>query len=304
MALPVVVVGSLNEDVLVRLERRPAGGETVSGSDPVPGHGGKGGNQAAAAGRLGAAVAFVGLVGADPEGAAAREALRRAGVDVAAVAASPRPTGRAFVFLTPDGENSIIVSPGANADLTWDYARAHAAVWQREAVLLLQLEINLDVVRRVALAAHAAGARVILNASPAVPLDSELLAACDVLVVNEGEARCLLGPAAGAAAGDPTALARALTAAGPRATVVTLGADGAVAATADAAWSTPALPTRAVDTTGAGDAFAGALATRLAAGSDLRAAVRYACVVGALATEAPGARVGYPDAAAVRRRLA
>ncbi len=302
----IVVVGSANADLVIDVEHRPTGGETVLGSDLVTSPGGKGANQAVAAGLLGGDVTFVGRVGRDHGGRLLRDSLARAGVDVGHVREVDAPTGTALILLTPDGENSIVVSPGANRHLNADVADELADQWPQTAVLVTQLEIPPETVDRVVADAFGAGVRVVLNAAPAAPLAAQTLAAADPLVVNEAEAAFLLGATA---TQEPTlsqdvATATALLERGPRSVVLTLGARGAVVAESivDAAPRSvhvPASQVVAVDTTGAGDAFVGALAVALADGLDLESAIRKSTVVAAHAVTRRGAQDSYPTAAEV-----
>ncbi|SHN88542.1 ribokinase [Geodermatophilus obscurus] len=291
----VTVVGSLNEDVLVRVHRLPGRGETVVGRGTVLAPGGKGANQAAAAGRLGGGVAMVGRVGEDPAGDRQLAALAGAGVDVTAVARTPTaPTGSATIPVEEgSGENLIVVVPGANAELQPEDVDVAAVRTAR--VVLLQLEVPLPTVQA---AAAAAAGTVVLTPAPPQPLPADLLARADVLVPNEHE----LVQLAEAAPGDRTpgelaALARTLTGG---TVVVTLGGRGALLVPDDGpALLQPPLAVRPVDTTGAGDAFCGALAVALAAGTAPAEAVATAVTAAALSTTGPGARGAQPDTAAV-----
>lgn len=288
----VVVVGSANLDLFVGVDRRPGPGETVLGSDVVRLPGGKGANQAVAAGRLGGDVAFVGCVGEDDAAPLLRRSLAEAGVDLEMVWSVPAPTGVALILLTPDGENSIVVAPGANRLVTPELL-ARAPGWEEAAVVLLQLEIPLETVEHVAREAAMRGTRVVLNAAPAAALPAGLLGAVDLLVVNESEGEILLdGPA-----GSPPATVRALRGLGPRSVVLTLGAAGSWVSDGGEPVHVPAHRVAAVDTTGAGDAFVGALAVRLAAGDPLVAAARYATAVAAVAVTRPGAQASFPTPA-------
>ncbi|TYB37998.1 ribokinase [Actinomadura chibensis] len=288
----VVVVGSVNADLVVGVERRPGPGETVLGSDLATHPGGKGANQAVAAARLGARAALVGRVGDDGHGGLLRAALAAAGVDLAHLATAPgAPTGVALITVGPDGDNSIIVSPGANARVgPADVAAARAAI-AAAAVVSCQLEVPLPAVEAAARACAAAGARFVLNLSPPAPVPAGLLAHCDPLVVNEHEAAFLLGRDG---PGDPAGMAEALRRRGPRSVVVTLGADGALVSAGTERVRVPSPEVAAVDTTGAGDAFTAALCLRLARGDDLPDAARYAARAGAAAVRAPGAQGSFP----------
>ncbi|MEU6080724.1 ribokinase [Streptomyces sp. NPDC047108] len=289
-----LVVGSANADLVVRVDRRPAAGETVLGSDLAVHPGGKGANQAVAAARLGARTALLARVGEDGHGRLLLESLRAAGVDTSAVLVGGAPTGVALITVDPAGDNSIVVSPGANARLAPADVTGTARPAAGAAVVSLQLEIPPETVAATVRAAAAAGTRVVLNASPPAPLPADVLAACDPLVVNEHEARVLLGERPEEDADEPEAWASALTALGPRSVVVTLGAEGALAHGDGASVRVPSPPVQAVDTTGAGDAFTGALAWRLASGEDLETAVRFAVRVGAAAVTRAGAQESFP----------
>ncbi|MEU6327007.1 ribokinase [Streptomyces sp. NPDC047049] len=293
----VLVVGSANADLTVRVERRPGAGETVTGTDLVESAGGKGANQAAAAARIGGRTALLARVGGDAYGELLLGAQRDAGTDVTPVIVDDAArTGTAMILVDPDGDNSIVVSPGANAALTPQDVAAAKDTIAAASVVSLQLEIPMESVRAAAAAAEQAGTRVVLNPSPApeaAALAPELLAAADPLVVNEHEARQL----SGLADGTPAAWARALRERGARSVVVTLGGDGALVLDASGTTGVPGVRVKAVDTTGAGDAFTGALATRLARGDSLPEAARFAVRVGAAAVTKPGAQPSYPTPA-------
>ncbi|MFG2000756.1 ribokinase [Spirillospora sp. NPDC048911] len=288
MTHEVVVVGSVNADLVVGVDRRPSPGETVLGSDLATYPGGKGANQAVAAARLGARTAILARIGDDGHGDLLRSALAEAGVDLGHLLVTPGPSGVALITLGPDGDNSIIVSPGANAHLEpsdVDPGLLSAAV------VSFQLEIPLPTVEAAARTAAEGGARVVLNLSPAAAVPDDLLALCDPLVVNEHEAAFLLD-----ANDDPPAMAKALLARGPRSAVITLGPEGALTADADGITAVPSPKVEAVDTTGAGDAFTAALCLRLARGDTLADAARFAVRVGAAAVRKPGAQSSYPTA--------
>jgi ribokinase len=295
----VTVVGSLNEDVVVTVDRLPGRGETVIGSAVAVLPGGKGANQAAAAGRLGTGVHMVGRVGDDPAAGRQLAALADARVNVGRVhRTAGRPTGTATIPVEADGgENLIVVVPGANAELTPEDVNVESV--HRAGVLLLQLETPLATVQA---AAAATRGTVVLNPAPPQPLSTELLAAVDVLVPNEPELRQLAGAPDGATTpAELAALARGLAA---RSVVVTLGERGALVVPAEG----PVLmqappPVQPVDTTGAGDCFCGALSSALDRGEALPEAVRYAVTAAALSTTGAGARGGLPDDDAVRALL-
>ncbi|RPK40132.1 Ribokinase [Streptomyces sp. ADI92-24] len=289
-----LVVGSANADLVVGVDRRPAPGETVLGSDLAVHPGGKGANQAVAAARLGARTALLARVGDDAHGRLLLESQRSAGVDTTGVLVGGAPTGVALITVDPSGDNSIVVSPGANARLTPEDIRAAGPLLLAARVVSVQLEIPLDTVAETALALPS-GTRLVLNPSPPAPLPAEVLAACDPLVVNEHEARSILGRDAGT---TPESWAQALTALGPRSVVITLGAGGALAAdtrTGDFV-RVPSPAVDAVDTTGAGDAFTAALAWRLGLGEELPEAAAFAVRVGAAAVTKEGAQASFPTA--------
>jgi ribokinase len=280
----VVVVGSLNHDITVVAERRPAAGETVLGRSLATASGGKGANQAVAAARAGARAAMVGCVGADAAGEQLLAGLRAAGVDTARVRAlDDAPSGTALIVVDDAGENSIVVVPGANARLAAaDVDAALGAAGGARRVVLAQLEVP-----EAAVAAAARGAgRFVLNASPARALPGAVLAAADPLIVNAGEAAALTG----APADDVRALAEAALALGPRSVVITRGAGGALWATAEDTIERTAPRVTVVDTTGAGDVFAGTLAAHLARGARPHDALAAAVDAGAEAVQWEGAQ--------------
>lgn len=303
-----VVVGSANVDLQAEVEHLPAAGETVMGGLLRTSPGGKGANQAVAARRLGGSPRLLCAVGDDVHGDAILAALAAEGLDpddvcrVAGVA-----TGVALIVVARDGENSIVITPGANAELTAEDVLAVEGSWfGAGSVLALQLEVPVATVLVAAQAARRSGATVVLNCAP-MPADPEtvreLLASVDVLVVNETEASAWVpGPRVPDVRGWQGVATR-LRSLGPDVVVVTLGSQGAVAATAGGAFHQPPFPVEATDTTGAGDVFCAALCVELEAGSSLPAAIRRACAAGALATTVPGAQAGAPTADAVDRLL-
>ncbi|MFI5527524.1 ribokinase [Kitasatospora sp. NPDC051853] len=311
MSAKVVVVGSVNVDLAVRVPHLPRPGETVSGGGLEQGTGGKGANQAVAAARLGARTALVARVGADEFGRRAREALAEAGVEVSAVTTAAAATGTALIVIGPDGENTITVSPGANAELDPAGVEAQAGRLAGAGALLLQLEVPVATCLAAARSAKAAGVPVVLNAAP-LPTEigadlRELIAAADVLVVNEVEAAGLLGgDGGGDGVGEVVGVPAALGRFGPGEVVVTLGSRGAVHTGPDGAGvRVPAFAVEAVDAVGAGDAFCAALAVARAEGTtDLGTAVRRASAVGALATTGRGAQGALPTRAEVDAFLA
>ncbi|WP_328513855.1 ribokinase [Streptomyces mirabilis] len=287
-----LVVGSANADLVIGVERRPAPGETVLGSDLVVHPGGKGANQAVAAGRLGARTALLARVGDDAHGRLLLDSQRAAGVDTAGVLVGGAPTGVALITVDPSGDNSIVVSPGANGRLTPEDVRSAGNLLSASRVVSAQLEIPLETVVEV-VRNLAPGSRFVLNPSPPRALPAEVLAACDPLIVNEHEARVIVGTDLG---DSPEDWASALLALGPRSVVITLGARGALVASADGAARVPSVKVETVDTTGAGDAFTAALAWRLGLDEPLAEAAAYAARVGAAAVTRAGAQESFPTA--------
>jgi ribokinase len=280
----IAVVGSVNRDVVVAADVLPGPGETVLGTGHVEMPGGKGANQAVAAARLGARVSFVGRVGDDHAGRALIEAFAADGVDTAHLSvAGSAPTGLAVITVDAAGENAIVISPGANRLVGVSDVADAGSLLRAATVTLLQLEVPVPTVTD---AAGASGGTVILNAAPARELPDELLSAVDVMVVNTLELETLTGSADPASATDL----------GVPVTVVTLGADGAAVVTAAGVTISPSPQVDVVDTTGAGDAFCGALAAGLDAGLSIGDSVSRAVVAGALATTAVGARSAMPTA--------
>jgi ribokinase len=296
----VTVVGSLNEDVLVTVDRLPGRGETVVARAATLAPGGKGANQAAAAGLLGPGVHMVGRVGEDPAGDRQLAALAASRVNVSRVLRTAgAPTGTATIPVEEGtGENLIVVVPGANAALT--AADVDVPSVREARVVLLQLEVPLTAVEA---AARVASGTVVLTPAPPRPLPAELLQRVDVLVPNEHELVQLAGAEPGERA--PTELVQLARRVTAGAVVVTLGARGALvvpAAGGPASLQAPP-PVTAVDTTGAGDCFCGALAQALASGAGLPDAVRRAVAAAALSTTGPGARGALPDDDAVEELL-
>ncbi|MGX1244285.1 ribokinase [Streptomyces pseudovenezuelae] len=222
-----LVVGSANADLVIGVERRPRAGETVLGSDLAVHPGGKGANQAVAAARLGSRTALLARVGDDGHGRLLLDSLRAAGVDTVGVLVGGAPTGVALITVDPSGDNSIVVSPGANGRLTPGDVRAAVSLFHASRVVSTQLEIPLETVVEV-VRNLSPDSRFVLNPSPPRPLPTEILAACDPLIVNEHEAKVILGDAC--VSDVPEDWARLLLAKGPRSVVVTLGAEGSLVA--------------------------------------------------------------------------
>jgi len=300
----VIVVGSVNVDLVVTTERLPAPGETVIGGRFARHHGGKGGNQAVAAARLGATVSFVGAVGGDAFGDEARAALEAEGVDVRGLLTLPdEPTGVALILVDEVGENSIAVAGGANAALTSVQVRAalKRVDLAIEDVVLVGHEIRTGATHEAIRLARLAGATAILNPAPAGALGRPTLDLATILTPNEGELVALVGPE-----GSPSARSKRLLGSEPagRAVLVSLGARGALLLAGRQARAIPAPRAEVVDTVGAGDTLNGALAAGLAAGLDLAEASRQAVVAASLATMRTGAREGMPTSAELEHALA
>ena len=290
----VFVMGSINQDFVLKVERRARPGETVTDAALSTHNGGKGANQAAAAALLGASVSLLGRVGDDGFGNPLTEALREKGVDTSLVQEAPgSSTGTAFVTVTPDGENAITVAPGANRRLTAADVDAAAGAIGAARVLVAQMEIPIEAVVRGVEISRAAGTRPLVNLAPWRDAPPELLRDLDPLVVNEHEAALLLDDEVEGVSGALFAAPKLLSL-GPRSAVITLGSEGAVFAEAGTTDHATAPKAEAVDTTGAGDAFVGALAFQLAREAPLEAAVAYACRAGAVAVTKEGAQGALP----------
>jgi ribokinase len=286
----VYVVGSINADHRMRVARIPSAGETVLGDDVVVAAGGKGANQAVAAARAGAHVSIVGAIGDDGDGALLRETLAADEIDVRHVhVRADRPTGRAMITVDDHGENTIVVSPGANADLTTDDVDSGLQEMRPGDLLLLQLETPAALVSHAAKTAAAAGGTVILNAAPVPSTAGSLLAHVDILVVNEHELAGLANLLSGNES-EPGAMMSLLAGAADASVVCTAGAAGVTVLHAGRSEHLEAVVVDAVDTTGAGDTFIGYLAAKLTADpDDLVGALGYAVRAAAIAVTRPGA---------------
>ncbi|HWI45978.1 MAG TPA: ribokinase [Rubrobacter sp.] len=290
----VFVVGSINQDFVLIVERRPAPGETVTDARLATHNGGKGANQAAAAALLGASVAFLGRVGDDGFGGPLVRSLADKGVDTTLVQEVPgSSTGAAFITVTPDGENAITVAPGANRCLTAEDVDDASGSIGEARVLVVQMEVPSEVVLRAVEVAAGSGTRALVNLAPPFEVPRTLLEKLDPLVINEHEAAFLLGERVEGVDEALDAAPRLLSL-GPRSLVVTLGEDGAVFSGGESAQHLTAPKVKVVDTTGAGDAFVGALAVRLATDAPLEDAVGYAVRAGAAAVTEAGAQGALP----------
>lgn len=310
----IVVVGSINADLVVHVARHPSPGETLHGSGGELLPGGKGANQAVAAALLGGDVTMVGAVGTDPQAEAALSGLRGSGANLAHVRHVEGATGLAVVTVAEDGENAIIVVPGANGTVDRAFVEGDAELIGGSDILILQGEIPRSGIEEATrLMRDSGGGRLILNPAPVLDLDQAVIRQADPLVVNEHEAELVLaqfeGPrhssAAVSATSDPRAtpeqLITRLHAHGVRSVVLTLGSAGALILdghdpeerSSRTPVPVPAASVKAVDTTGAGDSFIGALAVRLAAGESLETAARFAARVSAFAVQGAGAQPSY-----------
>jgi ribokinase len=292
----VAVVGSLNMDLVARVSRMPQPGETLAGHAFAQVAGGKGGNQAVAAARLGAQVAMVGCVGDDAHGAHLRAGLEAQRIDCAALETSASaPTGVALIFVDDSSQNSIVIVAGSNGEVTAEMVARHEAVLAAAEVVVCQLETPPQAVHAALATAHRLGKTVILNPAPATgPLPTAWLPLIDYLIPNELEAATLTGLPVGTPDEAATAAA-ALRAQGARSVIVTLGAQGALAALGDAEPVKFAAPVvKAVDTTAAGDTFIGALAAQLAQREPVDAAIRFAQRAAAISVTRAGAQPSIP----------
>lgn len=286
----IVVVGSLNLDYVTRVERHPKAGQTVLGSDLELHPGGKGANQAVAAARAGAQVRMLGCLGSDMAASLLLGSLEREGIDTSYLQKLEVASGSAFITLDAKGQNTIVVSSGANAKLRPSDLRGQT--FQDAKLVLLQLETPLETVLAAAKLGRAAGARVVLNLAPAQALEPSQLHDITTLVLNESEAGVLLGRA-------PQNIKEALLEVQslrelvPEA-IITLGAKGAVYANSAGAGHVPSYPIKMIDSTAAGDAFIGAFAAALSDNAPLEQAVRRAVAAGALACTRLGAQPSLP----------
>ncbi|WP_028270245.1 ribokinase [Arthrobacter sp. UNC362MFTsu5.1] len=306
----IVVVGSLNADLTIYCERLPRPGETVHGTGFAVNPGGKSANQAVAASLLGGAVSLIGAVGDDSNGEMLLASTAGAGVDISHVRISPSAaTGVAVIAVDAHGENNIIISAGANGTLAPADVAAAAEAFDGASVICLCLEIGMDTVEAAARAGRDAGATVLLNLSPYGEIPQGLADLCDVLLVNAHEASLFLGPDVPGADADDAGwdqVRERFAGRGLHRVVVTLGSRGSVvldslAAGRDRVTRIAPVAVHAVDTTGAGDAFTGAVAARLAAGEPLADAAAFASAAAALAATRKGTQAAYADVADVER---
>jgi ribokinase len=299
----VLVVGSSNTDMIIKVQRIPKPGETILGGEFASAAGGKGANQAVGAARAGGAVTFIARVGQDMFGDKAVAGFVADGINVDHIVRDrTSPSGVALIFVGANGENSIAVASGANANLTPADLRKAKSAFRQSSVVVLQLETPLKTVEAAVELAAAAGARVILNPAPSQRLRHELLARLYLLTPNESEAELLTG----VAVNDDAAVARAaeaLLARGVQNVIITLGARGAFVAGKEAQGFVNGYKVKPVDTTGAGDVFNGALAVALAEGKSLLDAVRFGSAAAALSVTRLGAQTSAPVRKEIERLL-
>ncbi|WP_419885792.1 ribokinase [Paenibacillus sp. B-A-8] len=301
--LGIVVIGSLNMDMVVRTNRAPNAGETLMGQAFALSPGGKGANQAVAAARLGAEVSMIGSVGKDTFGSEMLEIIKQEGIHIEHISVSEtEATGVASIVIEEDGENRIIVVPGANIDLSVDDILALESVISQAEMIVMQLEMELAMSEHAIAIAHRHGIPVILNPAPARVLKDEMLGQVSYLTPNETEAGILTGMTVDSLETAEQA-ARILLQKGVKNVIVTLGSKGALIVNAEGAKSVPGFPVKAIDTVAAGDSFNGALAQQLVLGKTLEEAVSFANAVGALAVGKEGAIPSLPQLSEVEQFL-
>jgi ribokinase len=300
----IVVVGSSNTDLIIKLDRIPQPGETIIGGQFASAAGGKGANQAVAAARAGGAVTFVARVGSDDLGEKSLAGFIRDGINVTHVVRDrANPSGVALIFVGKDGENSIAVASGANDKLSLSDVKKARGVIQKAGILLLQLETPLRTVEAAAEIAAKAGVKVLLNPAPARALPDKLLKHIFLLTPNEGEAEMLTGiKVCDGTTADQAA--ERLLARGVKNVIITMGSRGAFIAAQETRWMISACKVKAVDTTAAGDVFNGALAVALAEGKTLLAAAQFASAAAAISVTRLGAQTSAPTRGAINKLIA
>lgn len=294
----IIVVGSLNADLVVRSPRFPKPGETISGEDLQIIPGGKGANQAVAAARQGVKTTMVGRVGSDSFGPFLVDNLNANQVVTTHVTVDPSATGTAIIVVDTNGQNSIVLSPGANGNVS--PMDVDSASFLSSKLLLLQLEIPTPTVLHAAQQARADGLTVILNPAPAKPLPIELFTNVDILIPNESELSLLTGLSVNNIASAETA-AKEMLKQGVKTVIVTLGSKGALLVTDTQVKHVNTFNVNVLDTTAAGDAFIGGFASAMLSGTSLEDSVRYGCACGALATTKFGAQPSLPSKAEVEK---
>jgi ribokinase len=300
----IIVVGSLNADLVQRVERLPKAGETIAGSDLKIIPGGKGANQACAAARLGGKVEMVGCVGDDAFGPMLIKSMQAMGANPSNVHISPGATGTAAILVLSTGENTIVISPGANGRLTPAETMNAMSALTGDSVLLAQLEVPLETTRAALKVARERGATTIFDPAPARSLPSEFLELASFITPNQTEAALLLGSRDEIESyEDAERAAHRLLERGPQVVVMKLGSKGVVIADANGSQRFPSFSVDAVDTTAAGDTWNGAFAVALAENKSLPEAARFANAAGALSVTRYGAQSSIPDRVEVERLL-
>jgi ribokinase len=293
--IDVVVIGSLNMDLVVRVKKMPLSGETVRGSDLATIPGGKGANQAAALALLGNRVTIIGCVGQDEFGSALIESQKRLKVQTERIIRDPdAATGTALITVDEQGNNSIIVSPGTNGRVSPEDVKQAEEFIKSAKFVLLQLEIPMETVDYAISLAHQVGTKVVLNPSPVMELPGEMLKKVDYLVINEIEAASISGMEVKDFASAKAAAERILLL-GAGNVIVTLGAAGSLMMTRESVIQVPTVKVEPVDTTGAGDAFLGGFLTGLINDFSLMESVRYGNCAGAISATRQGAQTSLPD---------
>lgn len=302
---PIVVVGSINTDLVAIARRIPAIGETVIGTDFQIHPGGKGANQAVAVARLGYPVRLIGRLGNDSFGTQLRAHLMSAGVDLAGVATSEGTSGVAVIVVSHQGENSIVVTPGANAQVTPLDLEANIEIIRNAGIVLAQLEIPLETVEHLSVICTREGVQLILDPAPAKALPLEMFKAIAWFTPNQTEAEFFAGNHAnGTGKLPPAEMAALILSKGPAGVVLKMGGEGVYCASASGEKEfVPAFPVRAVDTTAAGDAFNGAFATGLMLGKSALQSAQFATAVAGISVTRAGAQPSMPDMAEVQQFL-
>jgi ribokinase len=296
----ILVLGSLNIDLVQRVPRLPLPGETIRGEDFAIHVGGKGANQACAASRLGGHTTFAGTLGSDVFAQRVRTELTNAGVQLTFVEESEQASGTATIFVLPSGENVIVIAPGANGRVSTEQAVKAAGTLATGDILLCQLEIPLEAVQAGLKEARRRGAITILDPAPAIPLENELLKDVSILTPNQTEAMILCDSSRAIEnEAEARRAAQLLRARGPEVVVVKLGEAGCFLSSSDAEEVVPGWPVKAVDTTAAGDTFNGAFAVALTEGRSLRQAAQFANKAGAISVSRHGAIPSIPTRAEV-----